>query len=137
MKKIIAFLSMITLLLVMSACGSEESRTFELEEDGTYTEITYHFKGDKVSREEVHTEIDYNLINAANKEEAEASLADFTEAFQGIDGLKHDMEFLEDKVIETLDIDYGQLDFAEVEGLPGMEFDGDTENGISMKKSEE
>ncbi|QQD84452.1 DUF1307 domain-containing protein [Jeotgalicoccus sp. ATCC 8456] len=48
MKKTLLFLFLSMIAVVLTACGSEETRTFEMEESGVKSTLTYTYSGDEV-----------------------------------------------------------------------------------------
>lgn len=140
MKKLTGFITILLFVLVLAACGneSESTRTFELEQNGTVTTLVYTTEGDKVTKQTTKNVIQYDLAGITSKENAEEIFTPLVEQFQNIEGITHSMEYEDTKATETLAIDYETVNFDEIENLPGMAFsDGDKDQGISMKKSEE
>ena len=136
MKKLTGFIIIMVLALFLTACGSESTRTFELEQNGVITTMVYTTKGDKVTKQSTENIIQYDLAGIPSKEEAQELFAPLVEQFQDIDGITHKLEYDDTKAIESLVIDYEAVDFDEIMDLPGMTFSEDPKkNGISMEKS--
>ena len=136
MKKLTGFIIIIVLALFLTACGSESTRTFELEQDGIVTKMVYTTKGDKVTKQTTENIIQYDLAGIPSKVEAQELFAPLVKQFQDIDGVTHDLEYEDSKAIETLAIDYGVANYDDIKRLPGMEFSEDPKDkGVSMKKS--
>ena len=52
-------------------------------------------------------------------------------------GLDYSLEYSDSEAIESLTINYDELDYDSAKQLPGVNFEGDTDNGISMERTEE
>ena len=136
MKKLTGFIIIMVLALFLTACGSESTRTFELEQNGVITTMVYTTKGDKVTKQSTENIIQYDLAGIPSKEEAQELFAPLVEQFQDIDGITHNLEYEDTKAIETLTIDYEVAEYDDIKSLPGMEFTEDPKDkGVSMKKS--
>ncbi len=77
----------------------------------------------------------FAALGFKNKEEAEKTLKETSDKFQGVEGVKQGLEYKDDKVIETLEIDYEKANTKELIKLPGFAANGDIEGEISMKAS--
>ena len=56
--------------------------------------------------------------------------------YQAIKGIDYSLDYGEDAATESLTIDYSNLDYDAAKQLPGVTFEGDTSNGISMERTE-
>ncbi|UJF26694.1 YehR family lipoprotein [Planococcus sp. 107-1] len=138
MKKFKGAMALLAAAMLLAACGGEEesTRTFELENDGVVTTMIYTTEGDKVTKQSTENLIQYDVAGLESKEQAQEVFDPLIEQFQGIEGITHNMEYDEEKAVETLEIDYEAVDFDEIENLPGMSFSDDPkDNGVSMEKS--
>jgi len=109
-KRILLFLTL-TISLVLVACsGAENTVTLTLEEDGALTELIYKADGDKVTEQTTKNVIPYELIGINTAEEAESMLAEAVEEYQGIEGLTHEIDYQDDRLVETLVTDYENAD---------------------------
>jgi uncharacterized lipoprotein YehR (DUF1307 family) len=59
------------------------------------------------------------------------------EEYKDIEGIDYSIEYGEDEATESLTINYDNLDFDAAKELPGVSFEGDTSNGISMDRTED
>src|SRR5699024_6938420 len=111
-KKGIGLLVILSIVCVLSACGSKEveERVFELEEMGIVTTMTYTYQGDKVLKQKAENIIPYASLGVTSQEEAEEILDPQVEELQGIDGVSEEVEYKEDEALETLEIDYENLE---------------------------
>lgn len=138
MKRLTGFIVILVFAVFLTACGDDEStRTFELEEGGLKTTMVYTHSGDKVTKQATENIVPYEAIGIASKEEAQELFDPIIAEFQDVDGLTHQMEYEDTRAVETLTIDYEAADVEQLEGLPGMEFSDDPNDGISMEKSAE
>lgn len=136
LKKLTSMVSVLILALLLTACGgSEETKSFELNNGAVIVKITYTYKGDKVTKQSTMNTIPYADVGLTSKEEAQELFDPLIEPFQGINGLTHKMEYKDSEAIETLSVEYKEADIDEIKKLPGMMIDGDTSKGISMKES--
>lgn len=116
--------------------GEEKTRTFKAEEPGIEATITYYYQGDDVKKQTTENVIEYEAVGLESKDEAKEMFDPESEQFQGVDGVTHEMTYEDDHAIETLEVDYENLDFDEARSLPGMMFEeGAEEYGISMEQS--
>ncbi len=137
-KKGIGFLLILSMVLILAACGSKdaEKRVFEAETMGITTTITYYHEDDKVVKQTAENVVPYANLGISSEEEAKEIFDPEAEKFQGIDGIKQKITYSDSEAVETLEVDYENLDFDKASELPGMMFDGDAkENGVSMGKS--
>lgn len=118
--------------------GGEQTKTFVLEENGTYNELVYYYVGDEVTRQTSVTEMDYEAIGASNEEEAKELLSEASKEYTDTDGVDHNIEYNEDGFVETTEVNYDEADLKEVAGLDGADFEGEeSANFVSMERSEE
>lgn len=109
--------------------------TLELEQNGVLLSLTYTADGDKVIEQTANNVMPYESLGVATQEEAEEILAGAVEGYQNAQGIEHEMDYQDDKVIETLTINYEEADMTEVGELDGTIVDGDTSQGISLTQS--
>lgn len=51
MKKIIGLVASIVVLITLSACGNEKTKTFVGKQSNVKVEVTYTYKGDKIIKQ--------------------------------------------------------------------------------------
>ncbi|WLI77739.1 YehR family lipoprotein [Kosakonia sp. H02] len=138
-SKLIAALFSVALLVGLVGCGEkEQSKTFTWSQAGTEVTLTYYYnKDDKVLRQTAKNKIEYSSIGAKNKEEAMKVLDPISKRYQSIKGIKESVDYEETYAQETLDVDYSEVDFAQLNNLQGSEFTGTVNGNISMSRSEE
>ncbi|MFS0750008.1 YehR family lipoprotein [Oceanobacillus sp. 1P07AA] len=128
-------LFIVVTMFTLVACNSEETVTYQTEEQGISITLTYTAEDDKVVKQVSESEIEYRALGVTTKEEAEELLAPLVEDYQNIDGLTHEIEYQDDKVIEKVTVDYNEADAQEIAELEGSMFEGDPSEGISLEKS--
>lgn len=145
MKKMWMFFSTIALLLIVSACSSNEDLGFpfdpdgenkvslELEQDDYYTEITYLADGDIIKKQTTKSEATYDQYGVQNKASAEVAFNEVVQQYQSIEGIDFDIEFLDEKVEQSLSIDFENIDPEDLNEVPGVNIDGNLKKGVSLK----
>ncbi|WP_195571925.1 YehR family lipoprotein [Paenibacillus sp. 1001270B_150601_E10] len=140
MKKVLGVLSLVILIIGLVGCGGakEQSSTYTLSLEGTEIEMTYYYKNDKVTKQTTNSTVPYSSIGAADKEEAKSIIEPLAKQYENVTGVKHEVDYQEDKLVEKTEVDYSKASLKEVSELTGTMFD-DTEEAdfVSMKKSEE
>ena len=136
MKKMATSITVILFVLFLTACGnSEETKKFQLEQEGVVSTLVYTYEGDKVIKQSTENIVQYEQAGISSKEQAQEMFEPLAEQFKDIDGITHEMEFEDSQLVEKLTIDYETVDFDEIKSLPGMNFTGDADKGVSMKES--
>lgn len=115
--------------------NGENVVTLQAEENGMTMLVTYKADGDNVVEQTANNEIPYESLGVTTKEEAEELLAETVAAYQGVEGVTHNIDYEDDKVIESLTVNYEKADPAEISELSGSTFEGDVSQGISFQKS--
>lgn len=110
-------------------------RTFVLEDEGMVVKLTYYHEGDEVVKQTTENILSYEENGIESKEQAEQMMEPQSEQLQGYDGLTEEIDYGDDELTETMEIDYTKADLDEISDLPGMMQDGDTDGGISMELS--
>lgn len=124
--------------IVMVACNSDDNTvTLQTEQNGVTIKITYKADGDKVVEQTANNVMPYKAVGVTTKEEAEQMFAQVVGEYEKVEGITHNMDYQDDKVIESLKIDYEKADPEEVSQLVGTTFEGDISEGISLEKSVE
>lgn len=136
MKKAWALCLFVLVMLVLTACSSEETRTFELSESGIDSTLIYTYSGDEVISQEAENIVNYEELGIT-KEEAEEFIGAAAEEYEGLAGVDYSIEFGDEEAVEQLTVNYDELDYEEAQNVTGIELEGDPEEGISMEKSAE
>ncbi len=138
-NKGIGILSILVLVLLLSACGEGgvKEKRFKSEVDGMTISLTYEYQMDKVKKQTTKTIVSYDAIGADTKEEAEELYDLIVEDIPLIEGLEQTLEFGDSELTEITKADYDVLDLDLAKDIPGMNLSGDLSNGISMEKTED
>lgn len=136
MKKAWALCLFVLVMLVLTACSSEETRTFELSESGIDSTLIYTYSGDEVISQEAENIVNYEELGIT-KEEAEEFIGAAAEEYEGLAGVDYSIEFGDEEAVEQLTVNYDELDYEEAQNVTGIELEGDPEEGISMERSAE
>ncbi|MFD1452956.1 MULTISPECIES: YehR family lipoprotein [Oceanobacillus] len=115
--------------------NGENTVTLQFEQAGVIVKLTYKADGDMVYEQTANNEMPYSALGVSTPEEAEEIMAETAEGFQDIQGVTHNFEYLDDKVVETLTVNYDEADVNEVSQLTGSEFEGDLSGGVSLQQS--
>lgn len=138
-KKIFTVFLMLTVIVVLAACGKGETltKTFEREENGTSSSLTYKYQNDIVIEQTSRSVTKFGDLGLS-KEEVEKKVEPLVNQFKNIKGLTYDLDIKDTEMIESIELDYSKADISELRGLPGMSFDTNEDvTKISMKRSEE
>ena len=121
MKKFLRVFLIFIGVFFLASCGSKiETKTFVgSPQDGIDSTLTYTYQGDKVLTQTAKNIVSYDKLGIT-KEEAKTAL-----------------EPVSKQAIEKLTINYEKLDYDKAKKVDGIQIDGDSSKGISMKKSQE
>lgn len=152
LKKIILSILAILAVTGLVACSSttktdgdsssnktskEEVTSFQLfDEVGFDSRLTYYHENDTVSKQTTENIVTYSYLEASTKEEAK-EIYEANKPNYDYEGVTSSVEFLEDRLVEKLSIDYKKADFKEIgEPLLGMsKNEAQTVKYISFSKS--
>lgn len=131
------FLLLLTFLVVLTGCGNTQEQTavYEGTFNGVEMRLTYYAKGDRVYKQTAENVIPYSALGVTSEEEARVILDPASAQYQGIEGLEETLEYGGDSVRETLSVDFEKVNFDEIQGIPGIDLEGDTSQGVSLKRS--
>ena len=136
MRKAWALFLIVAMMIVLTACGSEETRTFELSDQGVESTLVYTHSDDEVISQSTENIINYEELGI-DKAQAEEVFAGYSDQYQDLKGVEHSFEFGDDEATENISIVYSEIDTEELEGVEGIEFEGDPKEDISMERSAE
>ena len=139
MRKAWALFLFAAVMIVLTACGSnEETRTFEMSDQGIESTLVYTHDDDKVISQSTENIINYEELGM-DKAQAEEMFGSMAEQYEGLSGVEHSFEFGDEEATETLTIVYDEVDSEELEGVQGINFEGegDPSEGVSMERSAE
>lgn len=135
LKKLLRCVLLGLIFFALVACQSADESTTKLvyDEDGTTNEIVLIAEGDKVIQQTSKSEITYESLGASTAEEAEEMLAGFSVGYDSTEGLKHQIDYLDDRLVESETVNYDAVDIDEMSELAGTFIDGDASKGVSLK----
>ena len=93
-------------------------------------------EGDKVIEQTSKSEITYEALDVSTAEEAEEMLAEFVVGYDSTEGLKHQIDYLDDRLVESVTVNYDAVDIdemSELAGSAGSFAGGDASKGVSLK----
>ena len=137
MRKAWALFLFAAVMIVLTACGNnEETRTFELSDQGVQSTLVYTHSDDEVISQSTENIINYEELGI-DKAQAEEIFAGYSDQYQDLAGVEHSFEFGDDEATENISIVYEEIDAEQLGGVEGIEFEGDPSEGISMERSAE
>ncbi len=135
MKKI--FIAIIA-TFVLTGCSfsfGTKTDTFILDEGEFVSEITLEHSMNIVKKETI-----VNTITFETKSDMrlmEDYIESYEDLYKDVDGLTHEVEYGNKKIVETLVIDFEELDFGATEALEKLGLDKELESGVGFKETEE
>lgn len=136
MRKAWALFLFAAVMIILTACSSEETRTFELNDQGVESTLVYTHNGDEVISQSTENIINYEELGI-DKDQAEEIFAGYSDQYQDLAGVEHSFDFGDEEATENISIVYDEIDAEELENVEGIEFEGDPSDGISMERSAE
>jgi len=143
LRRILLTITMLFVVVLTAACSKKDeyaTKVFYLEKNGLKTTITYTYdeKEDKIIKQETKNEGIYSEFRpGSSKEDVQKLLDPIAAKYQGITGLKESIEYQDDKFIETLEVDYENIDFEKAKTVFGPSFQDPKKVRVSMKKTED
>ena len=139
MKKWFKFALLGLIMFALVACQSAEETTTTLvfDEGGFYNEIIIIAEGDNVIEQASKTETTYEVLGVSTKEEAEEMLAEFMVGYDTTEGVTQEIDYQDDRIVETVTVDYETVDINEMSELAGSFVEGDPSQGVSLKMTVE
>jgi len=135
MKKWFKFALLGFIFFALVACQSDKKTTTTLiyDEFGFTNEIVLIAEGDKVIEQTSKTETTYEDLGVSTAEEAEEMMAEFMLDYDSTEGMKHQIDYLDDRLVQSLTINHDAVDIDEMSELAGSFADGDASKGVSLK----
>lgn len=139
LKNILLAFTMLFVVVLTTACSDgTKKRVFVKDVDGQKTTITYVYneKEDKVLKQLTTNEGIYDKLNPPmTKEEVKKIIDKDIEETKGINGIKHIVEYKEDRFIENIEIDLENLDYEKAKNY--LSIQDPKKVRVSMKVSAE
>ncbi|EPH72686.1 hypothetical protein D929_01906 [Enterococcus faecalis 02-MB-P-10] len=138
MKKMLRVYLIFIGVLFLASCGAKtETMTFVgSPQAGIDSTITYTYKGDKVLTQTARNVISYDSLGMS-REEARETLDPLSSQYKDVKGINYNMTYEDKQAVEKLTIDYEDLDYDKAAKVDGIQIEGNSSKGISMKKSQE
>lgn len=119
-----------------SKCFSKRRRK-PFDEGGFTIEIVLIAEGDNVIEQTSKSETTYEVLGVNNAEEAEEMLAEFLVGYDSTEGVTHQIDYQDDRIVETVTVNYETVDVNEMSELAGSFVEGDPSQGVSLKMTVE
>ena len=139
MKKIIGLVVSIVVLITLSACGNEKTKTFVGKKDNVKVEVTYTYKGDKVIKQKSVNTLkysDFGFNDDTSKKMLKKEIKRQSEKMQDIKGVKESIKENDEGFVETIDVDFEKADIDTLKAKGIVNIAGNSGSSISMKKTE-
>lgn len=142
LKNILLPVAMILVVVLSTSCGtgSNAAKTFEKEQNGIKTTVTFTYieKEDKVIKQKNEVVGEYaKLPEKKTKEQVKSILDPIVKKYQGIKGIKYTVDYKDDRYIENIEIDFQNLDYEKAKTVFGNNFKDPSKTKISMKQTQE
>jgi uncharacterized lipoprotein YehR (DUF1307 family) len=135
-KAVVGFIALLGIVFLASCGSNQKNKTFTNEQNGVQMELVFNYEGDEVKKQTANNVMPYSSIGVSTKEEAQQLLDPIAKQYKAIKGIDYSIDYGDDEATESLTIDYTDLDYEAAKQLPGVSFEGDTSNGISMERTE-
>ena len=143
MKNFLKLISIFLIALFVVGCSKAETKTYVYEASGFQSEVVFTYSKEKISKRVSTTTLTFKDLNMT-REQIESVTKDLSEKYNSLDGVEHKLEFSDEKVVETMTVDYEKVNVEQAKGLSGLEFVEKSniteaenilkENGYSEKK---
>ncbi|HFJ4832553.1 TPA: YehR family lipoprotein [Staphylococcus aureus] len=120
MKKLCSlFVVALVCIIALSACGKEQTKTYEGDVSGKHVLTSITYKDDKVLKQSTINTIKYDDLGM-DKDEAKKLFAKSENIFKDLKGVKYKVDYKDKKAIEHLDIDYTEVDMKKLNKRLGV-----------------
>ncbi len=113
----------------------ENNVTLQLDQEGMVSKIAYKAEGDRVIEQTADSIIPYDLLEIADKEEAEAMFAEGVAQYQDVEGVSHSIDYQDDQIVETTKVDFETTDPDDFAELSGAMMEDGASDFISLQRS--
>lgn len=141
MKKLFAILTILLMAFTISSCGSnsqygdKHSVTLKNTEDHKNITIKFEHKGDDITKLSQKEIISFKSLGVDNANDAQALLDSKVDQIPSIEGYENKIKVTENNVVETIKINFDNIDADKINEIPGLNFIGDPNKNISLEKS--
>lgn len=120
MKKLCSLIVVALICIIaLSACGKEQTKTYEGDVSGKHVLTSITYKDDKVLKQSTINTIKYDDLGM-DKDEAKKLFAQSESIFKDLKGVKYKVDYKDKKAIEHLDIDYTEVDMKKLNKRLGV-----------------
>ncbi|WGZ12012.1 YehR family lipoprotein [Staphylococcus aureus] len=120
MKKLCSLIVVALICIIaLSACGKEQTKTYEGDVSGKHVLTSITYKDDKVLKQSTINTIKYDDLGM-DKDEAKKFFAKSESIFKDLKGVKYKVDYKDKKAIEHLDIDYTEVDMKKLNKRLGV-----------------
>ncbi|MET1469404.1 YehR family lipoprotein [Staphylococcus aureus] len=120
MKKLCSLIVVaLVCIIALSACGKEQTKTYEGDVSGKHVLTSITYKDDKVLKQSTINTIKYDDLGM-DKDEAKKLFAKSENIFKDLKGVKYKVDYKNKKAIEHLDIDYTEVDMKKLNKRLGV-----------------
>ncbi|ANI75353.1 DUF1307 domain-containing protein [Staphylococcus aureus] len=120
MKKLCSLIVVaLVCIIALSACGKEQTKTYEGDVSGKHVLTSITYKDDKVLKQSTINTIKYDDLGM-DKDEAKKLFAKSENIFKDLKGVKYKVDYKDKKAIEHLDIDYTEVDMKKLNKRLGV-----------------
>ncbi|HBC4009712.1 YehR family lipoprotein [Staphylococcus aureus] len=120
MKKLCSLIVVaLVCIIALSACGKEQTKTYEGDVSGKHVLTSITYKDDKVLKQSTINTIKYDDLDM-DKDEAKKLFAKSESIFKDLKGVKYKVDYKDKKAIEHLDIDYTEVDMKKLNKRLGV-----------------
>ncbi|HCZ0920940.1 TPA: DUF1307 domain-containing protein [Staphylococcus aureus] len=120
MKKLCSLIVVALICIIaLSACGKEQTKTYEGDVSGKHVLTSITYKDDKVLKQSTINTIKYDDLSM-DKDEAKKLFAKSESIFKDLKGVKYKVDYKDKKAIEHLDIDYTEVDMKKLNKRLGV-----------------
>lgn len=120
MKKLCSLIVVaLVCVIALSACGKEQTKTYEGDVSGKHVLTSITYKDDKVLKQSTINTIKYDDLGM-DKDEAKKLFAKSENIFKDLKGVKYKVDYKDKKAIEHLDIDYTEVDMKKLNKRLGV-----------------
>ena len=113
----------------------ENNVTLQLDQEGMVSKIAYKAEGDRVIEQTADNIIPYDLLEIADKEEAEAMFEEGVAQYQDVEGVSHSIDYQDDQIVETTKVDFETTDPDDFAELTGAMMEDGASDFISLQRS--
>ncbi|HDC5910229.1 DUF1307 domain-containing protein [Staphylococcus aureus] len=120
MKKLCSLIVVaLVCIIALSACGKEQTKTYEGDVSGKHVLTSITYKDDKVLKQSTINTIKYDDLGM-DKDKAKKLFAKSESIFKDLKGVKYKVDYKDKKAIEHLDIDYTEVDMKKLNKRLGV-----------------